>query len=114
YSSHLLPEVEGIADRVGILRRGVLVREDTIAKLRDVARQRLELHFTRDVPADLLDDVEGVSSAEIVDRTAHVLVDGSVAALLKRIADYDVDRIVSHHEDLEDIFFTYYQDGEGG
>ena len=113
YSSHLLPEVEGIADRVGILRRGVLVREDTIAKLRDVARQRLELHFTRDVPADLLDDVEGVSSAEIVDRTAHVLVDGSVAALLKRIADYDV-RIVSHHEDLEDIFFTYYQDGEGG
>lgn len=114
YSSHLLNEVEDIADRVGILRRGVLVREDTMASLRDVARQRLELRFASDIPTGLLDDIDGVSSADVIDRTAHVLVDGSVAALLKRVADHDVDRIVSHDEDLEDIFFTYYQDGEDG
>lgn len=112
YSSHLLPEVEDLADRVGILRRGVLVREDTMAGLRDVARQRLELRFAADIPPGLFDGIDGVSAVDVVDRTAYLLVDGSVAALLKRVADYDVDRIVSHHEDLEDIFFTYYQDGE--
>ena len=112
YSSHLLPEVENVADRVGILRRGVLVREDTMANLRNIARQRLELRFGRDIPRGLLDDVDGVSSVDVVGRTAYVLVDGSVAALLHRVAEYDVERIVSHDEDLEDIFFTYYQDGE--
>ncbi|HSJ61984.1 MAG TPA: ABC transporter ATP-binding protein [Jiangellaceae bacterium] len=114
YSSHFLPEVENLADRVGILRRGVLVREDTMANLRDIARQRLELRFARDVPADLLAGIDGVSNVEIVDRTAYVLVDGSVAELVKRVAEYDVDRIVSHDEDLEDVFFRYYQDGEDG
>lgn len=114
YSSHLLNEVEDIADRVGILRRGVLVREDTMTSLRDVARQRLELRFATEIPPGLLDDIDGVSSVDVVDRTAHVVVDGSVAALLKRVADHDVDRIVSHDEDLEDIFFAYYQDGENG
>jgi ABC-2 type transport system ATP-binding protein len=114
YSSHFLPEVENLADRVGILRRGVLVREDSMVNLRDIARQRLELRFAQDVPADLLAGIDGVSNVEIVDRTAYVLVDGSVAELVKRVAEYDVDRIVSHDEDLEDVFFRYYQDGEDG
>lgn len=112
YSSHLLNEVENIADRVGILRRGVLVREDTMANLREVARHRLELRFATDIPPDLFGGLDGVSAVEVTDRIAHLVVDGSVAALVRRVAEYDVDRIVSHDEDLEDIFFTYYQDGE--
>lgn len=114
YSSHLLPEVEDIADRVGILRQGVLVREDTIANLHDVARHRLELRFAGGIPSGLLDDVENVSDVQVTDRTAHVVVDGSVAALVRKVADYNVERIISYDEDLEDIFFTYYQDGEDG
>ncbi|PSL06959.1 ABC-2 type transport system ATP-binding protein [Haloactinopolyspora alba] len=113
FSSHLLPEVEDIADRVGILREGVLVREDTIASLREEARQRLELRFSDDVAPDLLDGVDGVASAEVDGHTVHVVVDGSVAPLLRRVADRGVDRIVSHDEDLEDIFFDYYQ-ADGG
>jgi ABC-2 type transport system ATP-binding protein len=112
YSSHLLNEVENIADRVGILRRGVLVREDSMASLRDVARHRLELRFAAEIPPGLFDGIEGVSTVDVAGRVAHLVVDGSVAALVKRVADYNVDRIVSHDEDLEDIFFTYYQDGE--
>jgi ABC-2 type transport system ATP-binding protein len=112
YSSHFLPEVENIADRVGILRRGVLVRQDTMANLRDIARQRLELRFARDVPADALSGVHGITDVEVVGRTAYVVADGSIAELIKRVAEYDVERIVSHHEDLEDVFFRYYQDGD--
>jgi ABC-2 type transport system ATP-binding protein len=100
FSSHLLPEVEDIAHRVGILRRGVLVREDTIANLREVARQRLELRFADEIPTGLLDDVDGISSVEIVGRTAYVTVDGSVSALLERVAGHRIDRITSHDEDL--------------
>lgn len=108
WSSHLLPEVENIADRVGILRLGELVREDTMANLRAEARQRLELRFAADIPPAFLDGVPGTSDVQVDGRTAHVVVDGSVAALLKHIADREVERIVSHDDDLEDIFFQYY------
>ncbi|NED98401.1 ABC transporter ATP-binding protein [Phytoactinopolyspora alkaliphila] len=114
YSSHTLPEVEDIADRIGILRRGVLVREDTIASLRDVARQRLELRFAHDIPPGLLDGVEGISDVVVDGRVARVVVDGSVAALVDRVAGHQVERIVSHDDDLEDVFFHYYQHDEDG
>ncbi|NED99961.1 ABC transporter ATP-binding protein [Phytoactinopolyspora halotolerans] len=110
YSSHTLPEVEAIADRVGILRAGALVREDTMANIRDVARQRLELRFAGDVPADVLRDAEGVATVDADGRTAHVVVDGSAADLIDRLAGLGVERITSHDDDLEDIFFEYYQD----
>ncbi|WP_116952091.1 ABC transporter ATP-binding protein [Jiangella endophytica] len=114
FSSHLLPEVEDVADRVGILRAGRLVREDTIANLREIARHRLELRFATEVPSGLFDAIPGVTSAETDGRTARVVVDGSVADLMRRVAGYGVDRIVSRDEDLEDIFFAYYQDEDGG
>lgn len=111
FSSHTLPEVENIADRVGILRTGKLVREDSMTNLRDVARQRLEIRFASDVPPGLFApnaNVASLAEAEVDGRIAHVVVDGSVAGLLKHIADYDVERIVSHDDDLEDIFFRFY------
>jgi ABC-2 type transport system ATP-binding protein len=111
FSSHLLPEVENIADRVGILRRGRLIREDAMANLRNVARQRLEIRFAVDVPADAFEGVAGISGLQSNGRTLHVVVEGSVATLIKRLADFEVERLVTHDEDLEDIFFTYYGDG---
>ena len=112
FSSHLLPEVENIADRVGILRLGRLIREDTMANLREVARQRLEIRFAADIPAGAFAAVDGISGVEQNGRTVHLVAEGSVATLVKRLADFEVERIVTHDEDLEDIFFAYY--GEGG
>lgn len=113
FSSHLLPEVENIADRVGILRLGRLVREDSMTSLRAEARQRIELRFAQSVPAALFDDLDGVSDVQTNGRSAHLVIAGSAAPLMKRLADFEIERIVTHDEDLEDIFFTYYGD-EGG
>src|SRR6478672_352901 len=44
-SSHTLSEVERVADRVAILRRGRLVVVDSLASLRAVAVERLEIEF---------------------------------------------------------------------
>jgi ABC-2 type transport system ATP-binding protein len=112
FSSHLLPEVENIADRVGILRLGRLIREDAMANLRNIARQRLEIRFAGDVPAAAFEGVAGISGVQSNGRTVHVVVEGSVATLIKRLADFEVERLVTHDEDLEDIFFAYY--GNGG
>jgi len=50
-SSHVLSEVERLCDRVGIIRRGRLVRETSIADLRRDAPRRLRVFFDGQAPA---------------------------------------------------------------
>ena len=63
-SSHVLSEVEQLADRVGILRRGVLVDIATLDELRGRARQHLQLHVDGDTSqaTQAFQDVPGVVS----------------------------------------------------
>ncbi len=112
FSSHVLPEVEDIADRVGMLRRGRLVHEAPVHGLRDLARQRYELRFPADVPAGAFRGVTGVTAVEVDGATVRAVVDGAVRPLLERAVRLDVQRVTSHAEDLEDIFFHYYRDAE--
>ncbi len=44
-SSHILSEVEALCDRVGILRRGRLVDQGTLAELRHLSAQTVEVTF---------------------------------------------------------------------
>ena len=44
-SSHILSEVEALCDRVGILRRGKLVDQGTLAELRHLSAQTVEVTF---------------------------------------------------------------------
>ena len=50
-SSHVLSEVERLCDRVGIIRRGRLVRETSIADLRRDTPRRLRVFFDGQAPA---------------------------------------------------------------
>ena len=49
-SSHILSEVEALCDRVGILRRGRLVDEGTLAELRHLGAQTVEITFAGTPP----------------------------------------------------------------
>jgi ABC-2 type transport system ATP-binding protein len=50
-SSHVLSEVERLCDRVGIIRRGRLVRETSIAELRRDTPRRLRVFFEGTAPS---------------------------------------------------------------
>ena len=64
-SSHTLSEVERVAHRVAILRRGRLVVVDTLENLRNVAVQRLEIEFCgAPPPADALRHLPGVQDVQ--------------------------------------------------
>ena len=72
-SSHMLPEIQQVCNRVGILRRGQLVAEDTIDNLRDQLIAKSADRIT--VVATGIDDtilasvraIEGVANADISD-----------------------------------------------
>ncbi len=112
-SSHTLSEVEQVADRVAILRRGRLVVVDSLKALRGIAVHRLELEFGGNVPqAEELRAVGGVR--EVTPEGTHFVVafEGSADALVKALAAYEVVSIRSRDDDLEEIFLGYYRDAE--
>jgi beta-exotoxin I transport system ATP-binding protein len=111
-SSHTLSEVERVADRVAILRRGRLVVVDSLERLRGVAVQRLEIEFAGDAPStEELRAVPGVREAGVEGRHLVVAFEGSADALVKVIATHEVRSIRSRDDDLEEIFLHYYRDG---
>jgi ABC-2 type transport system ATP-binding protein len=108
-SSHVLPEVERVADRIGILRRGRLVALGTVDDVRATARHRLDLHLAEPADPAPFRSLPGVVSAESRGTVLSVTVTGSVDAVVKQAGRLEVHRIVSDGGDLEDAFRELYR-----
>lgn len=109
-SSHTLSEVERVADRVGIIRRGRLVVVERIDQLKRKAIRRLDFEFARPVPADLFAGVERVRDVEVDGVHARISYEGSVNPVLHAAMAHEVVNLRSQEADLEEIFLTYYRD----
>jgi ABC-2 type transport system ATP-binding protein len=109
FSSHVLPEVERLADRLAIIRRGTLVAIGPVRDLLDRARHRLELRFARPVSQRLFEGVPGVARVEVHGDVAEISVDGPVGpALAAALRGPALLRVSSAGDDLEDLFLSLY------
>ncbi|GBC87769.1 putative ABC transporter ATP-binding protein YbhF [bacterium HR12] len=113
-SSHVMPEVERVCDRVGIIREGRLVAVEEIGDLRAKELRTLEIRFAAPVPPDAFAGVPGVREAAVSGDAARVTVAGPMDAVIKRIAAFEVVDLTSHEPSLEEIFLTFYGKGEDG
>ena len=114
-SSHILPEVERIADRVAIIRSGHIVATESVAELKRKASHRLELRFARPVGVAAFAGLPTVHTATEHEGGAVVqlIVTGPLDPVVKAAARYEVTGIVSHDGDLEEAFLAYYsEDGD--
>jgi ABC-2 type transport system ATP-binding protein len=110
-SSHTLSEVQRVADRVGIIRRGRLIALEAVADLRSKSMRRIEFQFAEPVDGEVFEGVEGVSDVQVLRRRVMLSYAGRIDALLTTVAGrYDVIDITTHEADLEEIFLTYYRD----
>ncbi len=110
-SSHILSEVESVADTVGILRARRLVVTRSIDELKATAVRRVDLTFAAAVPEAVLRAVPAVRALYVSGLTAHLVVEGSMADLVRAAAPYEVVTVLSHEPDLEEIFLDYYAKG---
>jgi ABC-2 type transport system ATP-binding protein len=111
-SSHILSEVEALCDRVGILRAGRLVDEGTLAELRHLKSQTVEVTFSGTPPE--LGAIPGVEVVEVAGRTVRLDVTGSPQALLAALAGEPVTELTSREPSLEEIFLHHYDGSEPG
>ena len=116
FSSHVLPEVQRVSDRVGIIRRGRLVAVEDVDTLIDrAALHRFEIEFASKVSRSEFEHLEGASDLALDGRTVTVSIAGSPDALIKAAARHEIVRLVTHEASLDDIFLTFYSEaGEGG
>ncbi|MUW15123.1 ATP-binding cassette domain-containing protein [Halorubrum sp. CBA1125] len=117
FSSHVLAQVEAVCDRVGILRAGELVAEDSVEGLRETVggEETLEIAVggaDGDVEAalDAVRDLDGVTR---VDRDGDTLVANCEPGAKTRIigaleeAGVVVDDFRTREASLEDLFLAY-------
>ena len=106
-SSHVLPEVERVCDRVAIVRDGVLVALESIDALRTKQARRLVLVLETPSEPPIL---PGAQLLAHKGRRFEYLVKGSIQAVMRSLADLPMQNIVFPEPDLEDVFMVYYQD----
>ena len=109
-SSHMLDEVERIADRIGVIRDGHLSRVGTVKELRSETRQAMEIHFEQPVSLNDFSNLSGVSNIETHGNLLKCINVGSMDALIKAAAQHTVTYVQSESQDLEKIFLDMYRE----
>ncbi len=111
-SSHILPVVERICDRVGIIRKGKLVAVEEIDDLKEGMLRSLEIQFAERPPEERFRKLPGVEEVNFEDSRLRCKVVGRLDDLIKEAASYEVINVISHEPNLEEIFLKYYEGGE--
>jgi ABC-2 type transport system ATP-binding protein len=110
-SSHILSEVEAVCDRIGILRSGRLVDDGSLAELRHLGAQTVEVTFTG--PAPQLPQLPGVRMASAGPSTLRFEVSGSIGPLIAALDGHPVASLTSREPSLEEIFLHHYDSSDG-
>ena len=112
FSSHILPEVQKIADRVGIIRKGVLVEIAQTDDLINRALNQATVHFMEKVPENSFEHLENIKVLRMNDdkHTYTFEVAGEMDGLIKTLAQFSVTDLAIHRPSLEEVFMKYYKD----
>lgn len=108
-SSHLLSEIDQMADHVGIIRKGELVYQDTLEALHSHAKQQIALRT--DQPASVISLLrqDGIEAGKENDwLLIPMMEDAYIARLCRRLFEQNIAlyRIEKREKSLEDIFLS--------
>ena len=110
-SSHELPEVEALCDRVSIIRDGRTVETGTLAELRHLTRTTVEAELGS--PPIGLDRVAGLHGLVVNGRNVRCEVDAdALDGLVRLLAEHGVRTLVSQPPTLEQLFLRHYAQAE--
>ncbi len=108
-SSHVLREVEEVADRVAIVRDGRTIDVDEVAALRARAGQRVRLRFAEPVDPEPFRAVANAERVEIDGATVRCVLHGEPHELLRLAARHHAVAWEARDRDLEELFLDVYR-----
>ncbi|EXF24824.1 ABC transporter ATP-binding protein [Nesterenkonia sp. AN1] len=110
-SSHILAQVEALADRVSIIREGRTVESGSLSEMRHMTRTTIEVETTRS--AAVLQHLEGVHDLRIThtagaSRTVLEVDSDRLATITAHLAALGVQSLVAHPPTLEQLLIRHY------
>jgi len=111
FSSHILAEIERVADRVGIIRDGKLVAVEDPSQLtgRSLRHYRIEFAEPLDAASEqLVRALPGVTNVAVDGPVVTFSADAAADQIVKLAARHTVASIDVERPTLEEIFLTYY------
>ncbi|AVM00025.1 ABC transporter ATP-binding protein [Gordonia iterans] len=112
-SSHILAQVEVLADRISIIRQGRIVETGTLDEMRHLRRTSVSVRSVRPLPE--LADVDGVHDLRVDGE--HVRFDLDAAALptvLQLLSDREVAALTATPPTLEQLLLSHYGEVAAG
>lgn len=105
YSSHILSEVASICDRVGFIKDGVIIKEDSIENIKSENLTYLTIK-SKDI-AKIKDELNQKIIKEENDEIKF-LNDLKPNEVIKILAKFDITNLLIEEISLEDLFIHYY------
>jgi ABC-2 type transport system ATP-binding protein len=111
-SSHILAQVEKLADRISIIRLGRMVQTGSLSDMRHLTRTTIDAELAQ--PAASLDRLAGVHDLTVDDGRVRFSVDGEhLDTAVRHLADLGVRALTSHPPTLEELMLRHYGDEHG-
>jgi ABC-2 type transport system ATP-binding protein len=112
FSSHIMSEVQAVADRVAMIREGEIVEVAETSALISRALRRTTVQFKEPVDYGPLAALPGVTLLSRDDGTQVTLqVEGDMDGLIKALGAFRVRDLETTRPSLEEVFLTYYKTG---
>lgn len=111
-SSHVLSEVEHLADRVAIINEGRLVIVEKISVLKEKAPRTIDLYFNKEVDQSIFNQIQGIKDLQVKGSRASCTVIGSESQLLTVALNNGLESVRTHEPTLDEIFLTLVSAGK--
>ncbi|MBN18719.1 MAG: ABC transporter [Chloroflexi bacterium] len=107
-SSHIFSEIDKVAQKVGFIKEGELIVEDSLEVLKSNATKSITIYFNEIVPLDLFNNMENVNYVENNKNVVKLNFNGPVDAIVKMISKYEISDLKTQDPSLEELFMNYY------
>lgn len=112
-SSHNLSEVQKMCDRIGFIRGGKLIAEQTISVFSQESTQVYDISFAKDAPLTELKRIKDARITTHTPRYVTIKIKGDLTPLFSILARHTVNSLDRRESALEEEFLAFYR-GKGG
>jgi ABC-2 type transport system ATP-binding protein len=111
FSSHILSDVQKTCDRVAIIRKGSIIKLETIDDLRKNMFKKVTLTF-KDPGQIRQFEIDSILNPKVKNEKLIFNYTAGINDLLKNLCGFDIDNLSIEDASLDEIFMRYYNDEE--
>lgn len=114
FSSHNLAEVQRVCDRIGFIREGKLIREQTMADLAATAAHTFDVTFAKPAPLSELQHIKNakLTSSHDPHHVSLSVPSSSLGQFFGVLAKHQLQQFQQREVNLEEEFMQFYREAD--